>query len=392
MIKNRKWTFFPIIVIVILLIGIIIPVHAGTTNNPAISVAVSPLTITKGDTLHVTGTSSDNPSSGISIWILCQNYAEVVTIQPDSTGMFSYDLEGTTTSSLPNTGLCYIVAQHPMQNNQFDIYLKSSTVSEPGYGEVYNRLLDSPVKLDDTHLFKIFGGGKIAGADAEFCLTDALKEPSIDDSYAETQFSVAAPTTTNPTQTATTSVTSGTVPIISTISPSSGTVLGNTLVTITVSGMHKDSDISWVKFGNTLGSVTGINKEEGSSTTITVLSPPSSSGGVVDVVVISSIDRDSGRTIFSAPAKYTYTSTTPRSTMTQLTTIPTSHPTTAMTTIPPYTQKTTVVTTIPSPIPTSTVDYDATIAAMQSQIAEQNAKIEEQGSWIDQILRFLGLK
>jgi len=65
----------------------------------------------------------------------------------------------------------------------------------------------------------------------------------------------------------------------------------------------------------------------------------------------------------------------------------TSTPTTGIIT----TQMTTTVTTA-TPRPTAKVNHSATIAAMQSQIAEQNAKIEEQGSWIDQILRFLGLK
>jgi hypothetical protein len=41
--------------------------------------------------------------------------------------------------------------------------------------------------------------------------------------------------------------------------------------------------------------------------------------------------------------------------------------------------------TAPTPSPTATPNYEATIAAMQTQI-------EEQGSWIDAILRFLGLK
>jgi hypothetical protein len=38
------------------------------------------------------------------------------------------------------------------------------------------------------------------------------------------------------------------------------------------------------------------------------------------------------------------------------------------------------------------VNHSATIEKIEKQIAEQNAKIEEQGNWIDQILRFLGLK
>lgn len=52
----------------------------------------------------------------------------------------------------------------------------------------------------------------------------------------------------------------------------------------------------------------------------------------------------------------------------------------------------TVVKIIPAPVPTATVNHSATIAALEKQIAEQNVKIEEQGNWIDKILKFLGMK
>jgi len=60
---------------------------------------------------------------------------------------------------------------------------------------------------------------------------------------------------------------------------------------------------------------------------------------------------------------------------------------TTTTTEPITTVLTTPVTT-PTPTPTETVNYSATIAAMQSQIAEQNTRITEQGNILDQITRF----
>jgi hypothetical protein len=77
---------------------------------------------------------------------------------------------------------------------------------------------------------------------------------------------------------------------------------------------------------------------------------------------------------------------------TAVTTIPTTTSvTTTTTTVAIITELTTTATTA-TPTPTATVNYSATIAALEKQMAEQNAKIEEQGNWIDQILRFLGLK
>ena len=71
------------------------------------------------------------------------------------------------------------------------------------------------------------------------------------------------------------------------------------------------------------------------------------------------------------------------------TTIPTTASvTTTTTTGAIITELTTTVTTA-TPRPTATVNYSATIAAMQSQIAEQNVKITEQGNILEQITNFL---
>jgi len=71
------------------------------------------------------------------------------------------------------------------------------------------------------------------------------------------------------------------------------------------------------------------------------------------------------------------------------TTIPTTASVTTTTTTGAITtQLTTTITTL-APTPTATVNYSATIAAMQSQIAEQNVKIAEQGNILNQIMNFL---
>ena len=52
----------------------------------------------------------------------------------------------------------------------------------------------------------------------------------------------------------------------------------------------------------------------------------------------------------------------------------------------------TMITEIIAATPTDTPNYSATIATLQTKLAEQEAKNIEQDSWIDTILRFLGLK
>ena len=398
MYTTRKVHFSRVICMMMLFIFVLItPAFAGTTNNPAISVAVSPSTITKGDTLHITGAATGNPSNGVAIWVMCKEYANLVTIQPDSNGIFKYELESATTSALP--GVCYVVAQHPMQNNQFDIYLKSSTVGGTGYGEVYNRLIDTPVKIDASHIFKIFGLGSIQVSDAEWYLTEALKDPNVDDSYAETQFTVVAPTTTSSIPTATTTVTTtAAIPTVSGISPTSGSTLGGTVVTITGSGFSSVG-VSWVKFGSTQVGVMGVYNTGGSTGSVTAISPAGSTG-TVDITVITT----SGTTATSAATKYTYT--TPITTVP--TTVTTTSPTTPVTTIlttattsVPTTQVTSVPTTVTIIPPTSQVTTVSTnnieklleeqnkkIDDQNKLIAEQNKKIAEQSDLLSQLLSY----
>ena len=93
--------------------------------------------------------------------------------------------------------------------------------------------------------------------------------------------------------------------------------------------------------------------------------------------------------LIGSSSETTVQTTVPTAVITTIpTTIFTTQHTTAITTNP-TTASTTVPTTINTPTPTATVNYSATIAAMQSQIAEQGAKITEQGNVLDQIMTFL---
>lgn len=96
------------------------------------------------------------------------------------------------------------------------------------------------------------------------------------------------------------------------------------------------------------------------------------------------------------PTPTTASPTTSLTTSPTYVTTTTKLPTTLQTTILPTTSPTSTVPTqtitIVTSRPTTTINYSATIEALQKQVDDQNAKIEEQGNWLDQILRFLGLK
>ncbi|MDO8873416.1 MAG: PEGA domain-containing protein [Methanoregula sp.] len=87
--------------------------------------------------------------------------------------------------------------------------------------------------------------------------------------------------------------------------------------------------------------------------------------------------------------KSTPTPTPINITTTEATSIPTTASVTTTTTTGALTTGLTTTVTTATPTPTATVNYSATIAAMQSQIAEQNVKIKEQGNILDQIMTFL---
>ncbi len=107
--------------------------------------------------------------------------------------------------------------------------------------------------------------------------------------------------------------------------------------------------------------------------TITVGSP------ILPITSTSTTTATTASTTVTTPSPTATTSTT---TTTRITIVPT----TSLTTVPTTSQ--TTITTV-TPKPTATVNYSATIAAMQSQIAEQNARITEQGNILDQIMTFL---
>ena len=83
---------------------------------------------------------------------------------------------------------------------------------------------------------------------------------------------------------------------------------------------------------------------------------------------------------------------TPSQISTTATSTTTTPPTTSVITSPTtgaITTKVTTTVTTATPKPTAKINYSATIAALQSQIAEQNVKITEQGNILDQITSFL---
>ena len=99
-------------------------------KKPFVSATASQSTVAQGDKLFITGTAEGQPSSGVAIWIMGKNYAfrNTATVNSDST--FSYEVKQGDTQNL-YAGQYFVVVQHPMQNDVFDITTIPPVVRRP---------------------------------------------------------------------------------------------------------------------------------------------------------------------------------------------------------------------------------------------------------------------
>lgn len=423
MCSNQKKYFTALIcVIIVVTLTFITPAFAGTTNNPAITVAVSQPTVSTGDSLLISGTATGNPGLGVQMWILCKNYVNLVTVQPDSAGTYKYELDGAMIDTSINRGVCNVVVQHPMGNNQFDIYVKNLTNKYAiDYGVVYNRLLD-------TRTYKQFGASSLHGSDSRDALVESISDSTIDDAYAETQFTVVdLAATTVPISTTATKYTN----LIGTINPQ-GDLVSGTPTSATFQIDYNDvfppkdtlqfsTDLEKPKWtyslfldnvenprepvgGNTL-TITGFEisypVKETINVTLVGTAPFVQSSKQVKVLQVQQVSEQNIFEIYNkqtiVKGSVTTTSSTSSPTTNPTTTISTTqitpNPTTS-TTISPTSLATTPPTSVVTTISTNNIEklleeQNKKIDEQNKLIAEQNKKIEEQSDVLSQLLSYL---
>jgi PGF-CTERM protein len=152
-------------------------------RKPFISATASQSVVAAGDKLFIRGTAQGNPTPGIAVWIMGKNYVRYATESVNADGTFEYQITDGTTANM-DAGQYFVVAQHPMYNDQFDVYPDNS--GDPSYV-----LGTYPVARNQ--LFKIGGAGSLQGSDAAEALVQALNNPSVDDTYTKLQFLVEVP-------------------------------------------------------------------------------------------------------------------------------------------------------------------------------------------------------
>jgi hypothetical protein len=170
-------------------------------KKPFISATASQSTVAQGDAVFITGTAQGQPAPGVMIWILGKNYANIATQSVNSDGSFSYEIKKESTKDL-YAGQYFIVAQHPMQNNRFDVYPAISTSVTPfptAISTGVNTATDV-LTLDQTDTnqvpsedFKLSGANSLQGSDAAEALIEAINDANVDDTYTKLQILIENP-------------------------------------------------------------------------------------------------------------------------------------------------------------------------------------------------------
>jgi len=145
-----------------------------TLKKPFISATVSQSAVAKGDPISIIGTAEGKPSPGVQIWIIGKNYFTLDTESIGSDSSFKYVMKGADTKDL-SSGQYFIVVQHPMANDKFDITYDKTT------GYVRNEQLGTTGMTQ----FKLTGSGSLQGTDAAEALIEAINSPNVDDTYTK---------------------------------------------------------------------------------------------------------------------------------------------------------------------------------------------------------------
>jgi hypothetical protein len=145
-----------------------------------VSAKISPSPVPKGQPFTITGFAEGDPSA-VQLWIIGDNYVfnTTVPVNPDSSFTFN---AGTQISEKLPKGQCYLIVQHPMQNNQPEIVVSGDWVK--------NLQLNEGSSMGGTNVFRIKGAGSLQGIDAAQALIAAINDSTVDDTYTEVPFYV----------------------------------------------------------------------------------------------------------------------------------------------------------------------------------------------------------
>ncbi len=152
-------------------------------QKPFITASAKPTVIANGDKLIISGKAGSSPTAGVNIWIFGKNKVIIDNEAVDDDGTYSYEVKSGVTQDLAD-GQYFVVVQHPMYNDQFDVFPNADDSKVLG---TYPTIGGVNVK------FTIQGMGSLQGPDAAEALVQALNDGAVDDTYARLTFTVESP-------------------------------------------------------------------------------------------------------------------------------------------------------------------------------------------------------
>jgi len=162
-------------------------------KKPFVSATASQSTVAQGDKIFISGTAEGQPTLGVRIWVLGKNYptapGDVKTQSVNADASFKYEIGQAVTKPM-YPGQYFVVVQHPMQNNVFDIDITTNN----GVTQVYNKQTNTGTgtALSQT-IFTLLGPSSLQGSDAAEALVQGINSPNVDDTYTKLQFLVEVP-------------------------------------------------------------------------------------------------------------------------------------------------------------------------------------------------------
>ena len=158
-------------------------------KKPFLTGEISPASVSKGEPFTVSGTAEGEPES-VHVWIFGKNkyMMALESVNPDAS--FKYDVRQEVTRNL-DSGQYFVVVQHPMQNNQFDIDIAASPNPQSADVWIYNKQVKVKDSSEYTRIFKIGGVNSLQGSDAADALVAALSDSkTCDDTYTLIPFQI----------------------------------------------------------------------------------------------------------------------------------------------------------------------------------------------------------
>ncbi len=155
-----------------------------------VSASASQTSVAKGDKMFIRGNAEGDPSPGVAIWVLGRNFYARDTQTVDDDASFEYELTSAATQNMAS-GQYFVVVQHPMGNNRFDVVEDAVSVAGRTYATMLG-IVPAP-GIASTDYFPVDGPGRLQGSDAAEALIQLLNNPNVDDTYTKLTFLVEEP-------------------------------------------------------------------------------------------------------------------------------------------------------------------------------------------------------